>query len=141
MKTLLIICSFFISLTLLGSYDIANFPMTEGFVFERDAEIAKKGPSPHHGKGNSIGYAFFEKVPNYKFSFRKRVLHPGSSIGYHQQKEDEVYYIIAGTGQMTINEQKMAVKPGDAILTRIGSSHGLEQTGKEDLVVIITYEK
>lgn len=28
---------------------------------------------------------------------------------------------------------------GDAILTRPGSSHGLKQTGKEDLVIIINY--
>jgi mannose-6-phosphate isomerase-like protein (cupin superfamily) len=141
MKTLLILFTFLIAMMALSSYNIVQFPMAEGYVFERDADIAKKGPSPHNGKGSSVGYAFFEKVSDYKFSFRKRVLHRGSSIGYHKQQEDEVYYIISGTGQMTINEELMAVKPGDAILTRTGSSHGLEQTGKEDLVVIITYEK
>ncbi len=116
-------------------------PGAEGYVFERDAEVAKPGPGPHQGLGNTVGYAFFEKAPGYKFSFRKRVLHPGASIGYHKQEIDEVYYIVGGTGVMTINGNEMPVKPGDAILTRPGSSHGLVQTGTEDLTVIITYEK
>ena len=73
--------------------------------------------------------------------FRKRVLHPGSAIGYHLQKEDEIYYIVSGTGEMKMNGETFPVKAGDGILTRPGSSHGLTQTGKEDLVVIINYEK
>jgi mannose-6-phosphate isomerase-like protein (cupin superfamily) len=34
----------------------------------------------------------------------------------------------------------MEIGPGTAVLTRPGSSHGLKQTGSEDLVVIIAYE-
>jgi len=32
------------------------------------------------------------------------------------------------------------VEPGTAILTRPGSSHGLKQTGDQDLVILISYE-
>jgi mannose-6-phosphate isomerase-like protein (cupin superfamily) len=112
-----------------------------GYVFERDAEVAKPGPGPHQGGGQSVGYTFFDQVPGYKFAFRKRVLKPGAAIGYHLQKEDEVYYVLGGTGKMTVNGKEFPVKAGDAILTRPGSSHGLVQTGGEDLVLIITYEK
>ena len=69
------------------------------------------------------------------------MLHVGASIGYHKQSEDEVYYILSGTGLMTINGEELVVKAGDAILTRTGSSHGLAQSGKEDLILIITYKK
>lgn len=72
-------------------------------------------------------------------TFRKRVLHPGSAIGYHLQKEDEIYYIISGTGEVQMNGKTFPVKAGDAILTRPGSSHGLKQTGKDDLIIIINY--
>lgn len=113
----------------------------EGYIIERDAEVAQSGSGPHNGGGRSTGYVFFDKVPDFKLSFRKRVLHPGSSIGYHKQETDEVYYIIGGSGKMTINGHEFAVKPGDAILTRTGSSHGLAQTGNSDLTIIITYEK
>jgi mannose-6-phosphate isomerase-like protein (cupin superfamily) len=113
----------------------------DGYVIERDKDVAKDGPGPHDGGGPSTGYIFFEKVPDLKFSFRKRVLHRGAAIGYHLQETDEVYYIIAGTGRMTINGNAFSVKPGDAMLTRGGNSHGLVQTGRGDLTIIITYQK
>jgi len=113
----------------------------EGYILERDAEIAKPGPAPHSGPGRSTGYSFFEKAANFKQVFRKRVLHPGAAIGYHLQKEDEVYYILSGEGVMQMNGREFPVKPGDAILTRPGSSHGLKQTGKDDLALVIAYEK
>jgi mannose-6-phosphate isomerase-like protein (cupin superfamily) len=40
---------------------------------------------------------------------------------------------------MKMNNDSFAVKTGDAILTRPGSSHGLQQTGNDELVVIINY--
>jgi mannose-6-phosphate isomerase-like protein (cupin superfamily) len=112
-----------------------------GYVLERDREVRKNEPGPHNGGGPSTGYSFFEKVPDLKFSFKKRVLHPGAAIGYHLQKVDEVYYIIGGHGVMTINDRQLSVKPGDAVLTRGGSSHGLKQRGETDLTIIIMYPK
>ena len=114
---------------------------TEGYAIERDVDVAKNEPGPHDGGGPSTGYIFFEKVPDLKFSFRKRVLHKGAAIGYHLQKTDEVYYILGGTGKMTMNGKVFPVKRGDAILTRGGSSHGLVQTGTSDLTIIISYQK
>ena len=114
---------------------------TQGYVLERDAEVAKTGGAPHQGPGRSTGYDFFSKAAGFKLAFRKRVLHPGAAIGYHLQKEDEVYYILSGTGVMQMNVLEVPVIAGDGILTRPGSSHGLKQTGKEDLVLIINYEK
>jgi mannose-6-phosphate isomerase-like protein (cupin superfamily) len=113
----------------------------EGYVLEHDADVAKSGPAPHNGPGRSTGYNFFDKAAGFKQVFRKRVLHPGAAIGYHPQKEDEVYYILSGEGVMQMNGKEFPVKPGDGILTRPGSSHGLKQVGKDDLVLIIVYEK
>jgi mannose-6-phosphate isomerase-like protein (cupin superfamily) len=42
---------------------------------------------------------------------------------------------------MTLDGKAIDVGPGTAILTRPGSSHGLKQTGKEDLVILINYEQ
>ena len=61
-------------------------------------------------------------------------------IGYHEQHEDEVYYVLSGRGVMTLDDKPIDVGPGTAILTRPGSSHGLKQVGAEDLVILIAYE-
>ena len=109
-------------------------------VIEREADIAVKQPGPHKGGGETTAFPFFSKAPEFKMAFRKRVMHPGSAIGYHEQKEDEVYYILSGTGEFTLNGVKHPVSAGSAMLTRPGSSHGLKQVGKDDLVLIIAYE-
>ncbi len=109
------------------------------YILEHEKDIAKSEAGTHNGGGNTTGYSFFSKADSLKLTFRKRILHPGSAIGYHLQKEDEVYYIISGTGEMQMNGKSFMVKQGDAILTRPGSSHGLRQIGKADLVIIITY--
>ena len=120
---------------------VAQTPGGAGYLVQRDDEVAKNEPGPHDGGGPSTGYVFFEKAPDLKFSFRKRVLHKGAAIGYHLQKTDEVYYITGGQGVMTINGKPFDVKPGDAVLTRGGSSHGLVQKGVADLTIVITFQK
>ena len=104
-----------------------------GYVLKRDAEIALEEPGTHGGGGKTIGYSFFKKTPNLKLVFRKRALKPGSAIGYHLQKEDEIYYVLSGRGEMTIDGKSFEMKPGDAILTRPGASHGLKQIGAEEI--------
>ena len=111
-----------------------------GYIIERDAEVAKTEPGTHNGGGQTVGYSFFAKPPKMPFVFRKRAMKPGSGIGYHEQKEDEVYYVLSGKGVMTLDDKPVDVGPGTAILTRPGSSHGLKQVGNEDLVLLIAYE-
>jgi mannose-6-phosphate isomerase-like protein (cupin superfamily) len=111
-----------------------------GFIVQHDAEIAKNEPGTHNGGGQTIGYSFFDKTPGMKFVFRKRALHPGAGVGPHEQHEDEVYYVLSGKGVMTVDDTKVDMTPGTAVLTRPGSSHSLKQMGADDLVVLISYE-
>ncbi|HEY7055181.1 MAG TPA: cupin domain-containing protein [Vicinamibacterales bacterium] len=112
-----------------------------GYVLEKDADVAATEPGTHNGGGQTIGYSFFKTTPGLKLVFRKRALKPGSGIGYHEQHEDEIYYVLSGTGLMTIDGKSFEVGPGTAVLTRPGSSHGLKQTGADDLVILINYEQ
>jgi mannose-6-phosphate isomerase-like protein (cupin superfamily) len=126
-----------------GSAQVAA-PQTKapgGYVVERDAQVQATEPGTHNGGGETIGYAFFAKVPKLALVFRKRALKPGSGIGYHEQKEDEIYYVLSGRGVMTVDGKSFDVGPGTAVLTRPGSSHALKQVGTDDLVILINYEQ
>ena len=112
-----------------------------GYIVQHDAEIARNEPGSHNGGGETIGYSFFGTTPNLRLVFRKRALKPGSGIGYHEQREDEIYYVLSGRGMMTVDDNTFEVGPGTAVLTRPGSSHGLRQVGNEDLVILINYEQ
>ena len=115
-------------------------PAPGGIVIEHDADVAKNEPGTHQGGGQTVGYSFFSKVPNMKLVFRKRAFKPGSGVGHHVQKEDEIYYVLSGTGTMVLDGRTVDITPGTAVLTRPGSSHSLQQTGTDDLVVLINYE-
>ena len=110
-------------------------------LIEHDSAVATPEPGPHDGGGQTTAYSFFARVPNLDLVFRKRALHKGAAIGYHRQDEDEIYYVLSGTGELTLNGDRSIVGPGTAILTRPGSSHGLRQLGANDLVTIIAYRQ
>lgn len=116
-------------------------PAPGGYILEHDADVAVSEPGTHKGGGQTVGYSFFKKAPGLKLVFRKRSLKPGSAIGYHEQHEDEIYYVLSGRGILTVDDKSFEVTPGTAVLTRPGSSHGLKQTGAEDLVILINYEQ
>lgn len=114
---------------------------TTKYILQNDVEIAKVEPGTHSGGGETVGYNFFSEAKNLKTVFKKRILKSGSSIGYHLQKEDEIYYVLSGKGKMQMNGKTFPVKPGDAILTRPGSSHGIKPNDDNDLTILIVYEK
>lgn len=123
-----------------------NVPKLAGQVqylpggIQHDSEVAKKDGGPHQGGGVTLGHGFFDDSEQMRFVFRKRVLYPGSSIGYHLHDKDEIYYVLEGNGTLTFNGERSAVGPGTAIFTRPGDSHGLKPAGDGNLVLIIVYE-
>ena len=139
--TIILISFLFFAAGMFVSTAFAKQRQQTGYILEHEKDIAANQPGPHDGGGPTTAHNFFSKATDSKLVFRKRVLYPGSAIGYHLQKEEEIYYIASGTGEMAMNGEKFTVTTGDAILTLPGSSHGLKQTGKDDLVVIINYGK
>ncbi|MDG2523976.1 cupin domain-containing protein [Stenotrophomonas sp. HITSZ_GD] len=108
-------------------------------VHERD--IAREQPGPHGGAGPTTAYSFFADAPGMSFVLRKRVLHPGAGIGLHQHHKDEVYYVMRGRGLYALDGKQYEVGPGDALLTRAGSTHAIQQTGDEPLELMLAYPK
>ncbi|WP_226383594.1 cupin domain-containing protein [Paenibacillus massiliensis] len=65
---------------------------------------------------------------------------PGTSIGYHEHKQnEEVYVVLEGQGRMTVNGEERDVKPGDVILNKPNWSHGLENAS-DSIVRLLVYE-
>lgn len=107
-------------------------------VNERDIAITQ--PGPHEGLGTTTAYPFFSDATGFDLIFRKRAFHPGATIGEHVNDKDEIYYVLSGRGRLTLNDTVREVGPGDAILTRSGDRHALEQLGDDELVIFIVYQ-
>ena len=66
--------------------------------------------------------------------FARITLNPGCSIGDHtHNEEEEIYYILTGKGLVIDNGEATEVFAGDAVLTRDGATHSIENTGDEPL--------
>ena len=108
---------------------------------QNETALAVEQPGPHQGEGTSTAYPFFDDAEGFRVVFRKRALHKGATIGLHTNDKDEVYYVLSGRGELTLEGKLSEVGPGDAILTRDGDSHGLRQLGDEDLVILVVFPK
>lgn len=66
------------------------------------------------------------------------VLSPGISIGLHKHGNDEeVYFVIQGSGLMTVNGEQCDVKKGDLIINPPFGEHGIINNTDNDLHLLV----
>jgi mannose-6-phosphate isomerase-like protein (cupin superfamily) len=109
------------------------------YFFREDSAVTRQEPGPHEGTGSTTAYRYFDDVTDARVIFRKRALHPGASIGMHVLTHDEVYYVLSGRGELTVDDTKFEVGPNSATFMHEGADVGIRQMGDEDLVVIVAY--
>jgi len=69
--------------------------------------------------------------------FAKVRIPVGASLGVHQHRgNNETYHILQGSAVYTDNDTTYPVKAGDTTFCADGSTHGIENTGTEDLIFI-----
>lgn len=94
----------------------------------------------HGGKG----YVMFSRVMN-KNLFESKIdyidytiIPEGSSIGLHKHGyEEEIYFILEGTAEMSNGNKKFKVTKGDIIKNDIGESHELINIGKKPVKILV----
>ncbi len=66
------------------------------------------------------------------------VVHPGSEIGWHKHVgSEELYFIVAGTPLVRVNERQARLGPGSLSLVRDGGSHTLINDTQEDVSLLV----
>jgi mannose-6-phosphate isomerase-like protein (cupin superfamily) len=66
------------------------------------------------------------------------ILAPGVSVGLHAHTDDEeYYYILSGSGIMMLNDERIDVAAGDITAVFPGGKHSLENTGTEDMRILV----
>ncbi|MEJ2586387.1 MAG: cupin domain-containing protein [Deltaproteobacteria bacterium] len=64
-------------------------------------------------------------------------LAPGKEIEAHIDPMEEIYFVLNGSGEMRVDQDKRNVGPGDAVWIPTGASHALMNTGGDDCIVLV----
>ncbi len=83
------------------------------------------GASPIQAKNFSIGMVTL--APN------------GGQVPWHNQEQEEVYFILEGSGEMCLGEERQSVKMGQAVYIPPGVFHQMTNTGSEPMKMMYCY--
>jgi len=71
-------------------------------------------------------------------SLAEEMLPPGCAVTAHHHREiEEIYYVVSGSGQMTVGDETREVNAGDAVYIPLGHRHTLRNTGSEPIRLIL----
>lgn len=117
--------------------------MTPTSLLRKRGEMQRL-PSPNcHGGQGVLDWTIVltgKEHPAQKIRVHDDVLPPGASIGEHAARKEEHYYILSGQGTMVLDGQRRPIGPGDIAVVFPGGTHGLENTGSEDLRFVVMIE-
>jgi mannose-6-phosphate isomerase-like protein (cupin superfamily) len=71
-----------------------------------------------------------------RYSLAHAVLPPGQASLKHRLKTDEVYYVLAGKGEMHVDNESAVVEAGDTVEIPPGSIQWITNTGDNDLAFL-----
>ncbi|MCZ2153426.1 MAG: cupin domain-containing protein [Bryobacterales bacterium] len=83
------------------------------------------GASPIQAVNFSMGYVVLE--PN------------GGQVPWHNQEQEEVYFVVEGTGEMCLGEERQTLTSGQAVFIPPTVFHQLTNIGDTPLTMIYCY--
>lgn len=117
--------------------------MNTTFFINNQIKPYNKSEKCHGGVGPFLFRGLTEGAPN---NLALRFVHddiipPGSTFGLHTHHDgddaEEWYICLSGEGTMTNDGQDHPFRPGDAAVCYENGTHGVRNTGKEDLRILV----
>jgi mannose-6-phosphate isomerase-like protein (cupin superfamily) len=107
--------------------DIADLSQIEGRMYpaRRRTQNLVGGASPLQAKNFAMGFVTLEPE--------------GGQVPWHNQDQEEVYFVVKGTGEMCLGRQKQTLSAGQAVFIPSGEYHQLTNTGADVLEMIYVY--
>jgi mannose-6-phosphate isomerase-like protein (cupin superfamily) len=65
-------------------------------------------------------------------------LAPGQAQKPHAHgDQDKIYFVLEGRGRIHLDGQEEAVMPGDAVVAKAGTMHGVVNDGSDPLILLV----
>ena len=116
-----------------GREDVENYPVEnchdgQGTIFVRQLLGERSLPDLRDSQDFGSDIRFMHETP----------LPAGTTIGPHPHMgNEELYYVVEGVGEMTVDGETFAMNPGSVCLTKSGSRHSFRNIGDSDLKIIV----
>jgi mannose-6-phosphate isomerase-like protein (cupin superfamily) len=106
---------------------IADLARIEGRTYpaRRRTQNLVGGASPIHFKSFCMGFVTLEPR--------------GGQVPWHSQEQEEVYFIVEGTGEACVGTERQVLKTGQAAMIPPGQFHQLTNVGDTPLKMIYVY--
>lgn len=104
--------------------DLAHLP-GRTYPARRRTQNLVGGASPIRAGNFSMGYVTLEPA--------------GGQVPWHNQASEEVYFIVSGTGEVCLGNERRTVTAGQAVYIPPTEFHQLTNTGTTPLVMIYVY--
>ena len=106
---------------------IADLSTMEGRTYpaRRSTQNLVGGASPIQAESFSMGFVTLEPT--------------GGQVPWHNQEQEEVYFILEGTGEMCVGPERTTVGGGQAIAIPPQEYHQLTNIGAQPLSMIYCY--
>ena len=105
-----------------------------------DKSLLEPRPSLHGGTGTALyRRALIPEVFFTNWSFVDHLVLPeGVTVGKKRHANvEEIYYILSGSGMITINDETAPIKKDDALAISLNDVHSIVNSGDSDLEIII----
>jgi mannose-6-phosphate isomerase-like protein (cupin superfamily) len=106
---------------------IADLNNTEGRTYpaRRRTQNLVGGASPIQAKHFCIGFVTLEPG--------------GGQVPWHNQDQEEVYFVLEGTGEMCLGEERQTLSAGQAVYIPCGMFHQMTNLGDGSLKMMYCY--
>lgn len=106
---------------------IADLKAIEGRVYpaRRRTQNIVGGASPIQAKHFAMGYVALEPQ--------------GGQVPWHNQEQEEIYFIVDGSGEMCLGEERQTIAAGQAVFIPGGVFHQLTNTSDMPMHMIYCY--
>jgi mannose-6-phosphate isomerase-like protein (cupin superfamily) len=107
--------------------NIADLSQIEGRTYpaRRRTQNLVGGPSPIQFQNFCMGYVTLEPK--------------GGQVPWHNQESEEVYFVIEGTGEMCLGEERQTVQGGQCVQIPPGVFHQMTNIGDAPLKMVYVY--
>jgi mannose-6-phosphate isomerase-like protein (cupin superfamily) len=83
------------------------------------------GVSPIHAENFSLGFVTLEP--------------DGGQVPWHNHEQEEVYFVLEGTAEMCVDNERHVMRGGEVVFIPSGAFHQLTNIGSEPLRMIYCY--